>query len=178
MKAYKRARGLYDKCAETWKHGHKCAATGQLHVMQEMLDLLIVEDPGGQSSDVVEETAYQVYLAISTEAFTGRKTTKTLQLIGSIQGKPILILVDSSSSRTFISVTAALGLQGVSCTGTQMQVQVANREKLNCAQELKHAKWQVQGHLFHSDLKVLPLPCYHMVFGMDWLAAYSPMRVD
>lgn len=29
-----------------------------------------------------------------------------------------------------------------------------------------------------SDLKVLDIPCYDMVLGMDWLATYSPMKVD
>lgn len=41
----------------------------------------------------------------------------------------------------------------------------------------RHA-WQVQGYTFHTDLKVLPLPCYDMVLWMDWLSAFSPMRVD
>lgn len=36
--------------------------------------------------------------------------------------------------------------------------------------------WQVPGHTFHTDLRVLPLGAYDGVLGMDWLSAHSPMN--
>ena len=30
LKSYRRARGLCDRCAEKWSHGHRCATTVQL----------------------------------------------------------------------------------------------------------------------------------------------------
>ena len=33
LKAYRRARGLCDRCAERWRPGHQCATTVQLHVV-------------------------------------------------------------------------------------------------------------------------------------------------
>jgi hypothetical protein len=32
--------------------------------------------------------------------------------------------------------------------------------------------------LFVADLKVLPLPYYDMIVGIDWLEAHSPMKID
>ena len=43
LKAYRRARGLCDKCAERWRPGHQCATTVQLHVVQELMDLLSLD---------------------------------------------------------------------------------------------------------------------------------------
>jgi hypothetical protein len=40
LKAYRRARGLCDCCAEKWHRGHTCNATVQLHALQEVWDLL------------------------------------------------------------------------------------------------------------------------------------------
>jgi hypothetical protein len=39
------------------------------------------------------------------------------------------------------------------------------------------AVWSIQGYEFHSNLKVLPLASYDMILGMDWLEAFSPMKV-
>jgi hypothetical protein len=38
--AYCRASGLCQFCVEKWFRGHKCAATVQLHVVQELWELL------------------------------------------------------------------------------------------------------------------------------------------
>jgi hypothetical protein len=43
LRAYRRARGLCQYCADKWVKGHKCSPTIQLHVMQELLDLLTPE---------------------------------------------------------------------------------------------------------------------------------------
>ena len=40
LKTYRRVRGLCDKCAERWRPGHQCASIVQLHVVQELMDLL------------------------------------------------------------------------------------------------------------------------------------------
>jgi hypothetical protein len=36
----------------------------------------------------------------------------------------------------------------------------------------------VQGHTFHSTFKVIPLGSFDIILGMDWLEAFSPMRVN
>jgi hypothetical protein len=40
LRAYRRARGLCQYCADKWVKGNKCSPTVQLHVMQELWDLL------------------------------------------------------------------------------------------------------------------------------------------
>lgn len=35
----------------------------------------------------------------------------------------------------------------------------------------------MQGFEFHSNLKLLPLGGFDMILGMDWLEAFSPMKV-
>lgn len=39
----RRARGLCDKCAEKWTHGHKCSSTAQFHAMEEVWGLFAEE---------------------------------------------------------------------------------------------------------------------------------------
>jgi hypothetical protein len=37
--------------------------------------------------------------------------------------------------------------------------------------------WWSQGNTFSIDARVLPLPYYDLVLGMDWLEKYSPMWI-
>jgi hypothetical protein len=39
LRAFRRAKGLYIRCAEKWSREHKCVATVQLHVVQELFEL-------------------------------------------------------------------------------------------------------------------------------------------
>ncbi|KAF0896451.1 hypothetical protein E2562_024315 [Oryza meyeriana var. granulata] len=38
--------------------------------------------------------------------------------------------------------------------------------------------WWIQGFSFRSDVRILPLGCYDVILGMDWLERHSPMQID
>ena len=59
-----------------------------------------------------------------------------------------------------------------------MVVRVADGSYLTCDSELPNVEWEVQGHSFHSTLWVIPLGSYDISLGMDWLEAFSPMKVN
>ena len=48
---------------------------------------------------------------------------------------------------------------------------------LQCTHELLNCPVIVQGHTFLVNMKILPLQCYDIIFGMDWLSQYSPMEI-
>ena len=54
---------------------------------------------------------------------------------------------------------------------------MANGELISCTHELSEQLWAIQGHSFHTTLKIIPLKCYDVVLGMDWLELHSPMEV-
>lgn len=54
---------------------------------------------------------------------------------------------------------------------------MANGAKVLCSSELLNAKWVMDGHVFHSNLRVFPLSCYDLIIRMDWLERHSPMKV-
>jgi hypothetical protein len=54
LKQYRRARGLCDRCAENWVYDHKCAPTIQLHVMQELWELLSEDESPPDSAAMIE----------------------------------------------------------------------------------------------------------------------------
>jgi hypothetical protein len=59
-----------------------------------------------------------------------------------------------------------------------MSIRVADGSSLVCSSKIQGAEWVVQGYSFHSTLHILQLGSYDMIIGMDWPAAFSPMKVD
>jgi hypothetical protein len=72
VKAYRRAMGLCYKCSEKWSKDHKCSPQIQLHLVQELWDLLPDddEDPNSATPEPPPQEP-QAFLAISQSAVTG-----------------------------------------------------------------------------------------------------------
>lgn len=88
------------------------------------------------------------------------------------------MLVDSGSTHSFVSAEFAdkLSTQQYFCPA--IKVKVADGGVLSCSRELWNCQWWVQGQSFVTTLKFLPLGCYEVILGMDWLEDHSPMQVD
>lgn len=178
MRNFRKARGLCVRCSEKWAPGHKCATELQLHALQEVWNLCqedFQEDEPEPSSP--DDTAHQAFLLLSASAVSGNANPHTMQLRGSLAGQEVLILVDSGSSHSFLSSAIADKIPGCIPLRSPVNVKVANGDTLSCAFELPMAEWKVQGHSFHSALKIIPLATFDMIIGMDWLEAFSPMKV-
>jgi hypothetical protein len=90
----------------------------------------------------------------------------------------MLILLDSGSSHYFVSNIHASSLVGLTHMNSPLSVQVANGGILNCVMELPEAQWYVQNMEFSSTFKVIPLSCYDIILGMDWLEQFSLMTIN
>lgn len=60
----------------------------------------------------------------------------------------------------------------------RLWLKVADGSSIQCSLQIPNAEWSVQGFKFHSALKLLPLGSFDLILGMDWLEAFSPMKVD
>jgi hypothetical protein len=135
----------------------------------------------GQEEDYVSEhseaEAY-CHMIMSQEAMPASYNSRTLKFVGNIQGHEVVISVDSGSTHSFVSEKLAPMLFGVSHMPRAVFVQVVNSQTLRSATKIQKAEWSIQGHMFVSDLKELPLPYYDVIVGIDWLEAHSPMKID
>jgi hypothetical protein len=100
-----------------------------------------------------------------------------MKFSGIIQGKEVLILIDSGSSHSFVSTTLAVQLTGVLPMTRPVSVQVADGGRIHCSQQLLATQWSVQQCVFTTDFRVLDISTYDLIVGMDWLSAHSPMKV-
>ena len=116
-------------------------------------------------------------LSLSQDALAGADGPKSMRFLGSIQGHELLILVDSGSTHSFLSLSIAAQLSRVQSLSQPIQVQVANGAILQCSSHLPAAVWLIHDHSFSADLRVLPLQHFELILGMDWLESFSPMKV-
>jgi hypothetical protein len=148
LRAYRKARGLCQFCAEKWSRGHKCAPTVLLQAVQEVWELLQPDFDATSCSDVSDSEAH-LNLLLSQEAMSVGESSKTFKFLGSIQGHEVLILVDSGSSHSFLNVKWASSVSGLSSLPKPLSVQVAYGQVVHCGTELPQAVWSIQGGAVH-----------------------------
>ncbi|GJN25313.1 hypothetical protein PR202_gb13125 [Eleusine coracana subsp. coracana] len=145
--------------------------------MQEMWKLFHEDDMIKYDEPLLSEDSAHLQMVLSHAAYSGVEAPRTMKLLGTIQGRAVVILVDFGSSHTFVSSSVARDLTGKMSLDRALKVQVANGDSMQCDAHVCHALWAVQGYEFHSDLKVFPLQYFGMVLGYDWLEQFSPMQV-
>jgi hypothetical protein len=176
LMAYRKAKGLCYKCGLHWSTTHKCSDTVPLHVVEELWQLL--DQPDSQdNSPVSPDQSPKDLLVLSFHAVHGTEAPETIKLMATVFSKKVLMLVDSGSSSSFISQPlAALGPPLIPLPEA-VQVKVASGQLLACTHYIPHCKVSLPGHVFSINLKVLPLQCYDIILGMDWLSSHSPMEI-
>ncbi|CAD6249360.1 unnamed protein product [Miscanthus lutarioriparius] len=176
VKAYRHALGLCYKCADKWSKDHKCGPQVQLHIVQELWDLLQEEEPDVQQATPTD-TEQQAFLAISPSALSGIPALGTVRFTGSIQGIPVHMLLDSGSSTSFLSEAVAAQLHDMQAQPNTGSVRIAGGGRLCSAATLLNVPWSIGTYQFTSNIRVLPLSAFDMIIGMDWLESFSPMQV-
>uniref|UniRef100_A0A0A9DEA6 Retrotransposon gag domain-containing protein n=1 Tax=Arundo donax TaxID=35708 RepID=A0A0A9DEA6_ARUDO len=175
LKAFCKAKGLCFTCGDKWAKTHKCPAQVPIHIVQELMEnFQLDEGPDYTSSEDEEDTSEEVVLFVKDPP--AKKTRrKTMRFRGYIGKQGVLILIDSGSVGTFISEEVAASMQQQDCE--LQQFTVADGGPMKCSKMIPKMQWLVQGHTFSYDARVLPLKCYDMIVGADWLEDHSPMWI-
>uniref|UniRef100_A0ACD5V1P2 Uncharacterized protein n=1 Tax=Avena sativa TaxID=4498 RepID=A0ACD5V1P2_AVESA len=108
LRNFRRARGLCFKCGEKWGKEHTCPAQVQMHVVEELLAMFSSKEVMGESDAMfTPPTSPETLCALSLQAISGTDAPTVVQIHAWIQGKECLLLVDSCSTTSFVSVQLA-----------------------------------------------------------------------
>lgn len=176
LKNYRKSKGLCFKCGEKWGPRHKCPQNVSLHAMEEVWNFLYDEwtELEQYSHEEEEHESGEDILAISVQAMKG---TDSNQLRGFWGKQEVYMLVDSGSTHCFISENLAANAPGLRPLQHPAQVRIDNGDVLQCTHELPDQLWAIQGVTFKTSFKIIPLCCYDMILGMDWLAGHSLIEI-
>lgn len=180
LKSYRRAMGLCFTCGEKWGKDHKCAKTVGLHVVEELLQLFQIfeEHEDTTSDDNPPYESAEDLMSLSRQALNGAEAVATIHLQGFIQGQEVLMLIDSGSSSNFISESLPAKLKGAVPLPTPVRVRIADGGSLRGTLHIPDCEWTCQGAVFNADMKVLPLDCYDVILGIEWLHSLGDMYVN
>ncbi|XP_039019648.1 uncharacterized protein LOC120151187 [Hibiscus syriacus] len=171
---YRRQNNMCFKCGEKFVPGHQCKAK-QLNMMIEE-DIILPSDtlPTDSEQQVIQE---EESLEISMNAITGCIGHNTLRIQGSILGKLMNILIESGSTHSFLTPQwAKAGIQVN--TPYPLAITVANGQQLYSTARCNKVGWQMQGHSFVHDFRLLQMGGSDMVLGVDWMKLFSPILMD
>lgn len=87
-------------------------------------------------------------------------------------------MIDSGSTNSFIDHTVLQKVHIQPIKAYPLIITVANGNKTIRRTEVHQLNWEVQGHTFISDVRVLKLEEYQMVLGVNWLREINPVTFD
>lgn len=178
LKNYRRAKGLCFKCGAKWDPTHVFSNSIPLHVVEELLQLMQDSTTPENPVDSTDVDSGDDLMEISLQAVNGIELGRTVRIWGSVLNLDVVMLVDSGSSASFISEGLASYILDWEELSKPIMVRVADGGVILCTHEIPLCSWKAQGHSFQTTFKVLPLKCYAVILGMDWLESHSPMEVD
>jgi hypothetical protein len=178
LRSQRKAMGECFKCGDKFQLGHKCAKSVPLHVVEELLQVMQSGSDSDSEDSSFDSSDSESLMMLSAHATAGTTHSKSIRLQGTVQGKQVLILVDSGSTGSFISQYAADQLALLVAKVSKVTVTVADGGKTLCDTAVPLVKWQCQGNSFVTTLRVFPILGYDMILGMDWLDAIGKMWID
>ena len=116
--------------------------------------------------------------SISLHAISGLQGPRTMRVKGWIGPSKVVLLVDSGSTHNFISPTVASRAGFIPTKERNLDVMVANREKMTSGGVCRGVFIHLGKVLFQVDFYILPIEGCEAVLGAIWLKSLGPILWD
>jgi transposase InsO family protein len=163
----RRRLGLCFNCNEKFARSHN-------RVCQRIFLLDLADDDEEAATD---DEPHQSPL-ISLLAMAGVWTWEMMQVHIQLGGNRLLALLDSGSTHNFVSSEAAGRTSLKLNPRGNMNVTVANGEKVPCPGVYRNVPFTIDGESFTTNFFALPLARYDVVLETEWLASLGPILWD
>lgn len=167
--AERRRQGLCYNCDEPYVRGHKC---------QRLFYLEVSDCDDHNQSANADEVAEDLPPLISLHAITGNRSADTMQVKVGIGNHQFTALLDSGSTRNFISESAAQHVKLCLTASQGATVIVANGDRVACSGLAQEIDIRIGAEYFTVDCYTIPLSCYDMVLGVSYLRTLGPILWD
>jgi hypothetical protein len=162
----RRRQGLCYNCDEQYTRGNKC---------QKLFYLEVADN----EEDVFPDTQQdQEEPLISLQAVSGVRTANTMQVRVQVGSQEFTALIDSGSTHNFFSHKAAQAANIQFQANTGARVVVANGDSVPCGGIARDIDIKIGQEIFNINAYSLPLDCFDMVLGVDFLKPLHSILVD
>jgi hypothetical protein len=179
LRDYRHANGECFKCGEKYDPTHQCKKPAhELHALQteeEEAELLSEEVLNMMELQDLNDAKL---LSLSLNAIAGNEASETIRLRALVDNQVLIILVDSSSSGSFLNANMVARLQCKVQQTTPVSVRLPNEQTITCDSVVPDFTWWTQGETFHTPMRVLNIGAYDAILGVDWLKEHGPIKGD
>jgi hypothetical protein len=176
-------KGLFYNCDDKYFPTHKCKEHNIFMGISEDVLEEYFEDPlvsvSPEPTDMTPPLdPTEVEPVISLYALTGFFATQTLNLIGYIKHRKVIILVDSGSTHNFIHRHIAQETNFYICAVNNFQIMIANGRSMKCGgccanMCLQIGEYQLKYHTF-----VIDMGGCNIVLGVERIRTLGPVIPD
>ncbi|KAL8167549.1 LOW QUALITY PROTEIN: hypothetical protein V2J09_009048 [Rumex salicifolius] len=166
----RREQGLCFRCGAKYSPGHQCKSS------LAQLEFTNGEVETGEESE--EQSQEDSKVEISFHQISGSNISSTLRLRGTIEGRSVLILVDSGSTHNFISaqLAASLGLETKEVP--MFGVTIGNGAIISCDRICPDVAIQLPGVILRQDFFAFDMGTAELVLGVCWLASLNTVEAN
>ncbi|XP_017431852.2 uncharacterized protein LOC108339224 [Vigna angularis] len=166
----RREEGCCFHCGGPYSPGHRCAERS----MRVMILAEEDEDEEAEASVEVEQKAME----LSGLSAGGLSQSNTMKLQGWVQGKRVLVLIDSGATHSFISnrLVEELGLE---CTDTRpYKVCLGDGQRKETSGYCTGVSVLLENLEVRDKLYLFELGGVDIILGMTWLSSLGEIKVD
>jgi hypothetical protein len=128
--------------------------------------------------DQLEAEFIEATPEISFHVIASAEHPQTIRVLGKLQNKSLIMLIDGGSTHNFIDQAIATRFGLLIVRDRKLQVVVANRERVECAGHCQGIRLSIQVITITTDYYVLPVAACQVVLGMQWLETLGPVETD
>uniref|UniRef100_A0A2N9I1L0 Reverse transcriptase n=1 Tax=Fagus sylvatica TaxID=28930 RepID=A0A2N9I1L0_FAGSY len=155
--------------------GHRCK---KLFFIEACLDEEQMDIGEEDETDEIQPEEMDENLSISLHAIAGTPTPQTMRVKANVEGKVVIILIDTGSTHNFMSENMAARLKLQPSGTAKFNVTVASGEKIPSNGRCPRIRVALQGTTLITDFYLLPLEGFDAVLGAQWLATLGPILWD
>ncbi|XP_051229036.2 uncharacterized protein [Lolium perenne] len=174
----RRRLGLCFNCDDPYTPGHVCPRLFYLETVD-------VEegDPMtwtvASASETAEPTdAAATAFVVSLHALAGIRHERKMLLPVTIQGEPLVALLDTGSTHNFLPAATMRRLALQPTGGDNLRVTVANGDRLHCHGVAQHVPLTIGDEHFVITCAGIDLGCFDFILGVDFLRTLGPILWD
>ncbi|KAK1616269.1 hypothetical protein QYE76_021786 [Lolium multiflorum] len=174
----RRRLGLCFNCDDPYTPGHVCPRLFYL----ETIDVEEGDPPTGPVAAAPETAgptdAAATAFVVSLHALAGIRHERTMLLPVTIQGEPLVALLDTGSTHNFLPA-ATMRRLALQPTGRDtLRVTMANGDRLHCHGVVQHVPLTIGDEHFVITCAGIDLGCFDFILGVDFLRTLGPILWD
>lgn len=175
----KKAKGLCFRCDERWGIGHQCKKKEMSVLLvddEDTGDEEFGEEVGGEFQSLEVPSEEEVPAVLSINSIVGLTNPKTLKLVGLIEGREVVVMVDPGATHNFVSLRAVEELKIPITESASFGVSLGNGEAIKGKGICREVKLKLNREIeVIEDFLPLELGNSDVILGIQWLEKLGPV---